>query len=95
MYPAFLSAQPTGERRPRRPHGLRICLFCPNFSAGLTNYGTTPAPMFFAQGYVPLPTWWKIGFVVSLVNIAIWSIVGFSWWKSIRNLVDLPTCNQM
>ena len=37
--------------------------------------------MFFAQGYVPLGTWWRIGMVTSLVNLAIWSTVGFAWWK--------------
>jgi DASS family divalent anion:Na+ symporter len=25
--------------------------------------------------------WWRVGFVVSLVNLAIWSTVGFGWWK--------------
>ena len=57
------------------------CFAC--LSAGLTNYGTTPAPMFFAQGYVPFKTWWRVGFVASLVNLTIWSVVGFSWWKLI------------
>lgn len=54
-----------------------------NLSAGLTNYGTTPAPMFFAQQYVSFQQWWKIGFIVSMANIAIWSTVGFAWWKLI------------
>ena len=25
--------------------------------------------------------WWKYGFIVSLVTIAIWSTVGVAWWK--------------
>lgn len=54
-----------------------------NFAAGLTNYGTTPSPMFFAHDYVSLGKWFRIGFFVSLVNIAIWSTVGFGWWKLI------------
>jgi DASS family divalent anion:Na+ symporter len=37
--------------------------------------------MFFAHGYVALPLWWRVGFVCSLVNIAIWSTFGFAWWK--------------
>ena len=52
-----------------------------NLCAALTNYGTTPAPMFFAHGYVPFGTWWKIGFQVSLVTVLIWATVGFAWWK--------------
>lgn len=52
-----------------------------NLAAGLTHYGTTPAPMYFAQDYTSMRDWWRIGFVVSLVNLAIWSTVGFAWWK--------------
>jgi DASS family divalent anion:Na+ symporter len=39
--------------------------------------------MFFAQDYVSLQRWWKTGLIVSFVNIAIWSTVGFAWWKLI------------
>lgn len=52
-----------------------------NLSAGLTNYGTTPAPMFFAQGYVSMKDWWRIGFVISLCHLVVWGTVGFGWWK--------------
>ncbi len=65
------------------PKGLVIYTFIcfSNLAAGLTHYGTTPSPLFFAQGYVSLGTWWRVGFVASLVNLAIWSVVGFTWWK--------------
>jgi len=65
------------------PAGLVAYAFATftNLSSGLTNYGTTPSPMFFAHGYVPLKTWWKVGFVCSLANLAIWGTVGFTWWK--------------
>jgi DASS family divalent anion:Na+ symporter len=67
------------------PLGLMIFAFAcfTNFSAGLTNYGTTPSPMFYATGYVSFRKWWKAGFAASLVNIGIWSTVGFAWWKLI------------
>lgn len=52
-----------------------------NLSAGLTHYGTTPAPIVFGTGYVPFKTWWRIGLLMSLVNIAIWLGVGLPWWK--------------
>ncbi len=52
-----------------------------NLTAGLTHYGTTTAPMVFAEGYVTLRDWWTVGFVVSVANIAIWLTVGFAWWK--------------
>ncbi len=67
------------------PIGLAAMAFATfvNLSAGLTHYGTTPAPMYFAQDYVSLKTWWRVGFIVSLVNLAIWSTVGFLWWRAI------------
>ncbi|MCC7499932.1 MAG: DASS family sodium-coupled anion symporter [Bryobacterales bacterium] len=67
------------------PMGLVVYAFAcfSNLAAGLTHYGTTPAPMFFAHEYVSLSAWWKVGFVTSLVNIAIWSSAGFHWWKLI------------
>jgi len=68
------------------PIGLLVYAFAcfANLAAGLTHYGTTPSPMYYAADYVPLKTFWGLGFVVSLVNIAIWSTVGFAWWKLIR-----------
>ena len=67
------------------PAGLVIFSFAcfANLAAGLTNYGTTPSPMFYAHGYVSFQKWWRVGFVVSLVNLAIWSTIGFAWWKLI------------
>lgn len=67
------------------PIGLVAMAFATyvNLSAGLTHYGTTPAPMYFAQDYASLKTWWRVGFIVSLVNLAIWSTVGFLWWRAI------------
>lgn len=65
------------------PVGLVMFSFAcfSSLAAGLTHYGTTPGPMFFATNYVSFKTWWSVGFVVSLVNIAIWSTVGAVWWK--------------
>ncbi|MCL5743996.1 MAG: anion permease [Acidobacteria bacterium] len=67
------------------PAGLVLFAFAcfSNFAAGLTHYGTTPAPMYFAQNYLSLREWWKVGFAVSIVNLTIWSTVGFWWWKLI------------
>jgi DASS family divalent anion:Na+ symporter len=67
------------------PLGLTIFAFAcfTNFAAGLTHYGTTPSPMFYSTGYVSFQKWWKAGFIASLANIAIWSTIGFAWWKLI------------
>jgi DASS family divalent anion:Na+ symporter len=55
--------------------------FFSNLFACLTHYGTAPAPIIFGGGYVPLATWWRVGAVVSVANIAIWLIVGGAWWR--------------
>ena len=79
MYPAFCVVM---LARGVPPGLAAFSLACfGNLCACLTNYGTTPAPMFFAQGYVSFGTWWRIGFIVSLVTLLIWSTVGFAWWK--------------
>ena len=79
MLPAFVLVSITAGA----PKGLVIYAFLcfTNFSASLTHYGTTPAPMFFAQSYTSMGMWWKVGFVVSLVNLLVWSTIGFGWWK--------------
>lgn len=52
-----------------------------NLGASLTHYGTTPAPIYFGAGYTTQRTWWWIGLLTSFLTIAVWSIVGFTWWK--------------
>jgi DASS family divalent anion:Na+ symporter len=81
MFPPFMAILLAKEA----PIGLVVFAFAcfANLSAGLTNYGTTPAPMFFAHDYVTLRDWWRIGFFVSLLNIGIWTTIGFGWWKLI------------
>ncbi len=52
-----------------------------NLTAGLTHYGTTTAPIVYAQRYVEVADWWRVGFAASVVNLAIWLTLGFAWWK--------------
>ncbi|MDX5629340.1 MULTISPECIES: anion permease [unclassified Brenneria] len=52
-----------------------------NLFMSTTHYSSGPAPILFGCGYMPLSTWWKIGFFVSLVIIPIWLVVGGMWWK--------------
>ena len=55
-----------------------------NLGASLTHYGTTPAPIYFGAGYTSQRTWWLIGLLVSFLTIAIWSVIGFAWWKLLK-----------
>ncbi len=67
------------------PAGLTVLVlaYFANLSAGLTHYGTTPAPVYFGLGYVTQRRWWTAGFVASVVNIVIWGVVGPIWWKAL------------
>ena len=60
---------------------MLLLTYFANLSAGLTHYGTTPAPVYFGTGYVTQKRWWTVGFIASVMNILIWSIVGLAWWK--------------
>jgi DASS family divalent anion:Na+ symporter len=57
--------------------------FFSNLFAGLTHYSAATAPIFFSGGYVSAGVWWRTGFLVSLVNIPIWLVLGGIWWKLI------------
>jgi len=65
------------------PAGLTVLIlaYFANLSAGLTHYGTTPAPIYFGLGYVTQKRWWTVGLIASVLNIIIWSVVGTIWWK--------------
>ncbi len=81
MYPPFLALLLARGA----PAGLVVYAFAclANLAAGLTHYGTTPAPMFYAHRYASFADWWRTGFIISLVNIAIWCSAGFLWWRLI------------
>ncbi|HVF30516.1 MAG TPA: DASS family sodium-coupled anion symporter [Pyrinomonadaceae bacterium] len=65
------------------PAGLTVLIltFFANLSAGLTHYGTTPAPVYFGTGYVTQKRWWTVGLIASILNILIWTVVGLAWWR--------------
>jgi DASS family divalent anion:Na+ symporter len=79
MYPAFVGVLIAVGA----PAELVVAVFAffANFSAGLTHYGTTPAPIVFGVGYVAHGAWWRIGLFLSFVNVAIWLTAGMAWWK--------------
>jgi len=60
-----------------------MLIFLSVLSSGLTHFGLSSTPIFFNAGYIKAQTWWFIGFILSLVYIAIWAVVGAAWWKVI------------
>ncbi|MFB2538680.1 MULTISPECIES: DASS family sodium-coupled anion symporter [unclassified Acinetobacter] len=47
----------------------------------LTHYATGTSPVIFGSGYTTLGEWWKAGFVMSVVNLLVFIVVGGLWWK--------------
>jgi DASS family divalent anion:Na+ symporter len=79
LYPGFITAALLAGAPPLVA-ALLLAYFS-NLNASLTHYGTGSAPIFFGAGYVSQGLWWRIGFLVSLLNVAIWIGGGLLWWK--------------
>lgn len=47
----------------------------------LTHYATGTSPIIFGSGYVTLGTWWRVGFIMCIVELLIYAILGIAWWK--------------
>jgi DASS family divalent anion:Na+ symporter len=65
------------------PVGLVVLMlaYFSNLNASLTNYGTTPGPIYFSTGYVTQRKWWTTGLIASVINIPVWTVLGLAWWK--------------
>lgn len=79
MYAAFLAVAIAVGTPPVL--AALVLAFFSNLFSSMTHYGTGPAPVYFGYGYVSMNDWWRIGFIVSVVNIVIWLGVGGLWWK--------------
>ena len=89
MFPGVSSPRRSASAR-RRSSPRSAFGFFSSLNAATTHYGTGPAPIVFGAGYLTQAAWWRIGFLISLVHLAIWLPIGFLWWK-----VDRPVVNRM
>jgi DASS family divalent anion:Na+ symporter len=79
MYAAFASVA-VAAGAPAYLVALALA-FMSNLCMSLTHYAAGPAPIYFGSGYVDQGTWWKLGFMVSVINMIIWVGIGSFWWK--------------
>ncbi|MGA2000668.1 MAG: DASS family sodium-coupled anion symporter [Terriglobales bacterium] len=79
LFPGFLAASLAAGVPPLLAV-LPLAYFS-NLNAGMTHYGTGSAPVYFGDGYVTQGTWWRIGFLISAMNVCIWLVIGVAWWK--------------
>lgn len=47
----------------------------------LTHYATGTSPIIFGSGYVTMGNWWRIGFVMCVLELLVFAVVGGAWWK--------------
>jgi divalent anion:Na+ symporter, DASS family len=79
IYPAFLAIALAVGVPPM--YAALVLAFFMNLSGCLTHYGAAVAPVYYGAGYIDLTTWWKTGFVLSLVYIPVWLLIGGFWWR--------------
>lgn len=58
-------------------------VICTNYFGSITQFANARNPLLFAEGFVPVKTWWKVGFICSVVNLVIVFTIGILWWKII------------
>ncbi|MFV0482338.1 MAG: anion permease [Campylobacteraceae bacterium] len=58
-----------------------VFAYASNLMMPITHYGGAPAPIIFGANYVTQNEWWRIGFITTLINLVIWTLIGGVWWK--------------
>ncbi|WP_084252666.1 DASS family sodium-coupled anion symporter [Devriesea agamarum] len=79
MYAVFLSAA-VAVGTPALFAAL-IFGFIGNLFGGLTHYASGPAGVIYGSGFVKTTEWFRVGFLMSIVFIAVWAVVGGLWMK--------------
>lgn len=81
MYLAFLAVAISVGAPPL--FAALVLGYTSNLSMGLTQYSGGPGPALFGSGYNSTGQWWGVSFVVSIVSILIWLLLGGAWMKAI------------
>ena len=52
-----------------------------NIMMGLTHFATGTSPIIFGSNFVGMGEWWKVGFIMSVINLIVFGAAGAIWWK--------------
>jgi DASS family divalent anion:Na+ symporter len=77
MYAVFLATS-IGAGAPPLFAALALG-FIGNLFGALTHYASGPCGVIAGSGYVPVPEWFRISFVMSIPVIVIWTTIGGAW----------------
>lgn len=81
MYAVFLAAAVATGAPPL--FAALVLGFIGNLFGGLAHYSSGPAGVIFGSGFIKTSEWFRIGFVMSVVLILIWTVLGGGWMKLI------------
>ena len=77
FYPIFLKLL-LHYALPALPSALLLG-YLSNLYGGLTHYGTSAAPIFFGAGYQTIQQWWRVGVIISTINLILWLSISSFW----------------
>jgi DASS family divalent anion:Na+ symporter len=77
MYAVFLGAAVATGTPPL--FAALVLGFIGNLFGGITHYASGPSGVVFGSGYVTTKEWFRVGFVMAVVLIVIWGVVGTAW----------------
>jgi DASS family divalent anion:Na+ symporter len=60
---------------------VAVLAYFSNLCGCTTNYSSGPMIVYFGYGYVPAPSWFRTGALISLAHLLVWLGVGLPWWK--------------
>ncbi|AFA74628.1 putative transporter, divalent anion:Na+ symporter (DASS) family [Gordonia polyisoprenivorans VH2] len=81
MYAVFLGAAISAGAPPL--FSALVLGFIGSLFGGLAHYSSGPAGVMYGSGYITTSEWFRVGFIMSVVIIGIWTIVGGAWMKLI------------
>lgn len=81
MYAVFLGAAITAGAPPL--FAALVFGFIGNLFGGLAHYSSGPAGVMYGSGYIKTTEWFRVGFLMSIVIIVVWTAVGAPWMKLI------------
>ncbi|PPL17083.1 anion permease [Microterricola pindariensis] len=77
MYAVFLGAAISTGAPPL--FAALVFGFIGNLFGALTHYASGPAAVIYGSGYIKVPEWFRVGFIMSIVVIAIWTVSSSLW----------------
>lgn len=81
VFPAFLAVAIAAGAPPVAATLLLGCFS--SLDGAITHYAAGPSPIYFESGYVDLVSWWRLGFLMSVLHVGIWIGVGLPYWRAL------------